>query len=68
MWERVSASFAQHSREDAWRVCDTEHASLWHMTSVGQLGGKWGDSGGTVGTGIGKGIGEGTGGRGTGDD
>ena len=24
VWERVSASFAQHSREDARRACDTE--------------------------------------------
>ena len=53
MWERVSGSFAQHSREDAWRVCDTEHASLWHMTSVGAGGwdrwvGQWGYMGGQV--------------------
>ena len=30
-WERVSASFAQHSREDAQNIM---HSSLCHMTSV----------------------------------
>ena len=28
VWERVSASFAQHSREDAWSISGHR---LWHM-------------------------------------
>ena len=33
VWERVSASFAQHSREDAWRAQIVAHASPRCMTS-----------------------------------
>ena len=43
VWERVSASFAQHSREDVWRPShmtqNVMHACLCHMTSCTFQGG-----------------------------